>query len=589
VGVSGETTLKIPNYVIEKKLGEGGMGAVYRARQTALNRTVAVKVLPERLSSNQSYVARLNREAMVLAKLHHPNIIMCYDMGEHQGNRYVVMEYVEGENLGSLIEKRGALPEKEALFYLKQAVIGMDHALAAGIIHRDIKPENMLLSTPGKEGTITKIQAGHTLKIADLGLATFTGESTENTRLTAEGSTLGSPHYMSPEQTVGESNLDFRTDIYALGITLYHMVTGNIPFQAATVGAVLAKKLSERIPDPRKEHSQLSPGLSLMIQRMTAKDRNDRYASYADLLRDIEALEQGRAPAVTLLPDDRAGMILLPETVQKLGATPRDGASQGPGKNLLIAAAAVAVIVIALVLPGLLTSKPVATPPPPAPVVSSSTKVETNTVASTGTGTGTAALNTRTASGTGTDTSATPPATFAPQYLVDEKIENFWKKGGEGDIFWNDEDAAICLQAMTAAWVRAEHALPASDYQLHVKMDTTTGADAAEVQLGIGKKEYIAIGIRLLKDDAAMTAYIERRESGTDKLIEAFDKRGGLKNKQEFFIRVSDRVVSCKLGKDFLGAPEIKDETVAPALRIATKKGIGRFFAIDVSPLTGGK
>src|SRR5262249_13903389 len=158
----------------------------------------------------------------------------------------------------------------------------------------------------------------------------------------------------------------FRTDIYALGITLYHMVTGKIPFEAATVGAVLAKKLSERIPDPRKENSQLSPGLSLLIQRMTAKDRNDRYGSYAELLRDIEALEQGRAPSITLSPDERAGMILLPETVKALGSagsTPvKTVEPPGPGRNLLIACAAVAVIAVALIAPGMFSSKPVSAP-----------------------------------------------------------------------------------------------------------------------------------------------------------------------------------------------------------------------------------
>ena len=580
----------LPNYQIEAKLGEGGMGAVYRARQRTLDRTVAIKVLPERLSSNSHYVARLNREARVLARLNHQNVITCYDMGEHQGALYVVMEFVEGENLGSLIEQRGSLPEKEALHYLKQAVHGLDHAQASGIIHRDIKPENMLLAKATVAGTTMRVQSGYTLKIADLGLATFTGESVEDTRLTVAGTSLGSPHYMSPEQTLGEADIDLRTDVYALGVTLFHMLTGRTPFNGPTVGALLARKLSEKIPDPRSIKPELAPELSLLIQKMTARGKNDRYATYGELLEDIEAVEQHRPLKAKPLPDDRAGLVLLPATLEamKLKA-PRAGAkapmappgagdweaqTAGPPASkapLLVIAALVLVAGAALAIMKFNAASPPAvspsTPqtPTPKPVEPSPVVVAPPV--------------------------ALPPVMFDTVNLVDKQLFNEWvNKASEPNKFIPTDEGSFAIEA-TKGWAKAEHALPALSYNLSATIGTTIGGDAIEVQAGIGEKEYVAFGLRMKADEKEATAYFERRKTADDSRLQSLGTAEHLDPdaQQHFRLMMVDGEAACSLNNKKLGSARLNDTAIKPLLRIAVKNGIGSFQSLELSPATGSK
>jgi serine/threonine protein kinase len=585
---------QLPNYEMEAKLGEGGMGAVYRARQRTLDRTVAIKVLPERLSSNGHYVARLNREARVLAKLNHQNVITCYDMGEHQGALYVVMEFVEGENLGSLIEQRGSLLEKEALHYLKQAIHGLDHAQALGIIHRDIKPENMLLAKAAVAGTTQRIQSGHTLKIADLGLATFTGESVEDTRLTAAGATLGSPHYMSPEQTIGEANIDLRTDIYALGVTLFHMLTGQTPFSGPTVGALLALKLSKKIPDPRSIKPELTPQLSLLIQKMTARDRNDRYTTYGELLEDIEALEQHRPLKATPLSDDRAGLVLLPATLDAMKMKPAAGSSAPAGTAMAPAGAGdwagpaagppsktTAVVIVAILLAigavvGFLrfsgneslspaanpspAPKPAEVPPPPPVVVAPPVK-------------------------------PSPAATFETVNLIDKQLFKEWtpQPAAPNKLIITDE-GAFAIEA-TKGWAKAEHSLPALDYNLSATLATTIGADAIEIQVGIGDKEYLAIGLRMKADEREATAYIERRKTADDSTLESLGKAEHLDADAQHHFRLGmiDGEATYSLNNKKLGATRLNDAALKPLLRIAVRNGIGSFHSLEISQAAGSK
>ncbi len=583
---AAQTLMSLPGYEIERKIGEGGMGAVYRGKQKALNRVVAIKVLPQRLAENQMYLARLNREAMVLAKINHPNVISCYDLGEHQGMRYVVMEFVEGEILNALIEKRKHLPQHEALFYLKQAVLGLDHANAVGVIHRDIKPENMLLAAAPRSGTTVRLPSGYTLKIADLGLASFTGDGeTENTRLTTEGSTLGSPHYMSPEQTRGESSLDFRTDIYALGITLYYMVSGKLPYMAPTVGAVLARKLTEQIPDPRNDRPDLSPGVSLVIQKMTARNKEDRYATYGELLADIEAIERKEPLVAKMLPEDAATLTLMPETIKLLkdqGVAMASGGHGKRGKSPLVAIIVGVMIAVIGVTAFIAKSRgpeknaiappPAAVPAPapttlpaPAPVAPPPATVPVAPVAP--------------------QTSLIPPDGMS--LIVDNSTKG-WTTTGEAQNFGYDENMLYLKSTRdTDKWNYAQCKLPACEFVLITAAQIPVGADKCEINVGISENEYIAFGLSLPAEAQRSFAYVERRDAKTHKVIGETTKSDPLdpdkwhKMKVQFY----DREAYCKLNDTRMGSFEVpKGGETCDILRLAVKNGEGHFTSIEILP-----
>ena len=572
----------LPNYVIEKKLGEGGMGAVFRAHQKNLQRTVAIKVLPQRLCSNAMYVARLNREAIVLAKITHPNVIGCYDLGEHQGMRFVVMEYVEGETLGALIDKRKSLKLTEAIYYLKQAVLGLDCANAQGIIHRDIKPENLLLDKVRVGSTTMKLPAGHQLKIADLGLATFTSEETENTRLTAEGSTLGTPNYMSPEQTIGESDLDFRTDQYALGITMYHMITGVLPFTANTVGAVLAKKMSETIPDPRSIRAELPASLSLLIQKMTARKKEDRYASYGELLQDIENIERSRPLCIKPLPPEKASVALMADTATSLRKAGVSASAHGTGSDdatapktkapFVAAGVAVGIVFVAAALfmsskkepvqpiPSVITVNP--TTVTPIPPVNPDPKV------------------------TPPDKPKTPPESFGTQLLIEDRSTKGWSYSGDAKDFHVEEGNLNLINLK--GWNSAEHKLPAAEYVLRATLHTPTGADECEVRVAIDGKEYIACGIRLPANAQRVSAYMERRETSTNAVIEQLGKTDDLNvdEWQNFRLQVSDGSVSCFVNNSFMRGAAVSEEAAkCKIMRLGVRNGIAQYNTLEISPV----
>lgn len=587
------TLLTLPGYVVEKKLGQGGMGAVFRAQQTALGRTVAIKVLPEHACNNPKFVARLSREARVLAKISHSNVVGCIDMGEHQGLRYVVMEYVEGETLGSLIEKRKHLPLNEALHYLKQAVLGLDCANALGIIHRDIKPDNMLLAKQTNVGTTVRMQAGYQLKIADLGLATFSGESTENTRLTSEGAAIGSPHYMSPEQTLGQSDLDFRTDVYALGITLYHALTGVTPYMAPSVAAVLARKLSEPMADPREMRPELPPAAALLLQKMTAREKSDRYSSYGALLEDIEALEHQQPLKAELLHPPRASIALRDDTINALRSRGQRSAlrptvagaptheQQGSGMGMLVGVIA-AIAIAGAAAYFLLQPKPRyqfddsgLQPNAPAKLDSISTLI-----------------NERAKS----DLPAESPKTvakFAEQSLI--QIENDVVKGwatSESGGMGPTGDGGIFLQTLGKDWLVAERTLPSNEFLLRATMQVPRGADNFEMRVGVTAKDYIAYGMRFPKDAQKITVYIERRAAGTDAVLESLFTRGDLNPDEGQNLRIQfwSGFATCFLA-DKLAASVEADAAGAASnkLVLAVKGGMGQFRTLELRPRTDTK
>ncbi len=266
----------IEGYELLAKLGQGGMGAVYKARQTSMDRVVAVKILLPKFAKDKDGVERFLREAKAIARLNHPNIVSGIDAGYSNGIYYYVMEYVDGETLSQVLTRRKTLPWREALGIVRQVAAALDHAHRNGLIHRDVKPGNVLLAKGG------------TAKLMDLGMVRFAAHG--NMDLTHSGQVMGTPLYMSPEQARGEE-LDIRTDLYALGISLYEMLTGKPPFTGETALVVLNKQIHEPLVFEAKD---APAGLLAVGRRLTEKDRARRYPTPAELLKDLEAVEAGR-------------------------------------------------------------------------------------------------------------------------------------------------------------------------------------------------------------------------------------------------------------------------------------------------------
>ncbi len=273
----------IGRYEIISKPGEGGFGAVYKARLTGSERLVAVKVLPPALARNRDYVARFRREAKVAARLNHPNIVMAIEAGKSAGYNYFAMEYVPGESAAKRIDRKGSFPESEALAVAYYMASALQYAHQEGLVHRDIKPDNIFLTQDGGA------------KLGDLGLARFTDESA--TRLTVSGTIIGSPYYISPEQVRGDRKVDIRSDIYSLGATLYHMTTGQVPFDGENVVSVLNMHINEKLPWPADVKHGLSNNICHLITNMMAKAPSDRYQTPHELLVDLHHVLNGRNPS----------------------------------------------------------------------------------------------------------------------------------------------------------------------------------------------------------------------------------------------------------------------------------------------------
>jgi serine/threonine-protein kinase len=273
---------KIPGYKILGKLGAGAMAVVYKGKQLSLNRTVAIKVLPKRFSENPEYVERFYKEGQAAGRLNHPNIVQAIDVGEAGGYHYFVMEYVEGKTITDDLAEGGVFGEAEALDIIIQVAHALAHAHACRLIHRDVKPKNIMISTNG------------TVKLADMGLARATTDI--EAAQSEAGKAYGTPYYIAPEQIRGKIDIDGRADIYGLGATLYHMLTGRVPFMAEDSADVMRKHLREKLVPPDHINTSLSAGVSEVVEVMMAKRREDRYRNVEELLTDLEALRDGRPP-----------------------------------------------------------------------------------------------------------------------------------------------------------------------------------------------------------------------------------------------------------------------------------------------------
>ena len=276
------STQQIPGYQILSRLGAGAMATVYKAKQLSLDRIVAVKVLPDRMSSNKEFVERFYKEGRAAAKLNHPNIVGAVDVGEANGRHYFVMEYVEGNTVYDKLDKGERYSEKEALSIITQVCRALVHAHKAGFIHRDVKPKNIMITPDG------------VAKLADMGLAR---EASDVEAAQAEaGKAYGTPYYIAPEQIRGELDVDQRADLYSLGATFYHMVTGRVPFDAPTPSAVMHKHLKEDLVPPDHIVPELSAGVGEIIEVAMAKKRKMRYQSAEEMVADLEKVAGGEPP-----------------------------------------------------------------------------------------------------------------------------------------------------------------------------------------------------------------------------------------------------------------------------------------------------
>jgi serine/threonine-protein kinase len=279
---------QIPGYHLQSLLGKGAMARVYKAKQVSLDRTVAIKVLPKRMSENPEFVERFYKEGRAAARLSHNNIVQAIDVGSTPDDfHFFVMEYVEGKTLYDLMQpppvgEGRAFSEAEALDITIQIGEALAHAHRRGLIHRDVKPKNIILTPQG------------IAKLTDLGLAR---EKDDKAAAESEaGKAYGTPYYISPEQIRGEVDIDFRADIYSLGATMYHLVTGAPPFDGDTPSAVMHKHLKQPLVPPDHINTALSSGIGEIIEVAMAKNRDDRYPSTEDMLEDLRAVRKGEPP-----------------------------------------------------------------------------------------------------------------------------------------------------------------------------------------------------------------------------------------------------------------------------------------------------
>jgi len=276
------TTEQIPGYKMKKRLGSGAMATVFLARQLSLDRLVAIKVLPKKLSNNANFIERFYKEGRAAAQLNHPNIVSAYDVGKAGDHHYFVMEYVDGETVYERIVKDRRMSEDDAINFVRQVAEALQHAHQRGFIHRDIKPKNIMINRE------------QTVKLADLGLAR--AMSDHEAAKAEAGRAYGTPYYISPEQIRGELKIGPPADIYGLGATFYHMVTGRVPFEGKNPSSVMHKHLKADLVPPDHVNPKISAGCAQVIEMMMAKRTKDRYERVADLIEDLDLIRDGQPP-----------------------------------------------------------------------------------------------------------------------------------------------------------------------------------------------------------------------------------------------------------------------------------------------------
>ena len=282
-------------FELEELVGTGGMATVYRARDRMLERRVALKILHEHFARDEDAVERFQREARAVAQLTHPNVVTVIDRGEQDGRPYIVFEYVEGETLKHLIQREGPLPVDEALALGLEIARGLEAAHARGVVHRDVKPQNVLLAEDGRA------------RVTDFGIA----RASDTEGLTLTGTILGTSDYISPEQARGEHTGE-AADIYSLGVVLYELLTGDVPYRGETAVAVAMRHVRDPVPSVRTERPDVPARVDALVQRALAKEPADRFASMTAVVAELEACRAEPGGAVPAAPSDSADTFVTP-------------------------------------------------------------------------------------------------------------------------------------------------------------------------------------------------------------------------------------------------------------------------------------